>query len=206
MSPPIETNAAADTAQLAAPATTPDSGATRTFAGRDRRPRVDEVRTRICVPDGLFPLIIRAGDPPGWESASAMPGEGAPTKPGIDQPSGAETSPVRRETIGGIFADEMRRVVFQRSFARRRCSHFGDQGAIPGTPLACSACEPGARWAHLRMCLTCGSVGCCDSSPGLHAVGHFKESGHPVIRSIEPGEAWAWCYVDRAYLTLRNAA
>jgi uncharacterized UBP type Zn finger protein len=51
-------------------------------------------------------------------------------------------------------------------------------------------------WVHLRLCLTCGRVGCCDSSPHRHATGHFKESGHPVVRSFEPGEFWRWCYVD----------
>ena len=49
---------------------------------------------------------------------------------------------------------------------------------------------------HLRMCLGCGNVACCDSSAGRHASRHFKESGHPVMRSIEPGEEWRWCYVD----------
>lgn len=104
-----------------------------------------------------------------------------------------------------FFTDEMRRVVFQRSFAHRRCTHLTDVPAAPKPPLACPACERDAsRWVHMRMCVTCGSVGCCDSSPGLHALAHFKETGHPVMRSIEPGEAWAWCYVDRAYLTLRE--
>ena len=51
-------------------------------------------------------------------------------------------------------------------------------------------------WAHLRMCLSCGHVGCCDSSPGRHAAAHFTATGHPVMRSVEPGEAWRWCYVD----------
>jgi uncharacterized UBP type Zn finger protein len=55
----------------------------------------------------------------------------------------------------------------------------------------------GMRWVHLRMCLTCGHVGCCDSSPGRHATGHFERSGHPLIRSAEPGESWVWCYVDQ---------
>jgi uncharacterized UBP type Zn finger protein len=52
-------------------------------------------------------------------------------------------------------------------------------------------------WAHLRMCLTCGHVACCDSSPHHHATAHYKESGHEVMRSFEPGEQWRWCYVDQ---------
>jgi CPA1 family monovalent cation:H+ antiporter len=56
------------------------------------------------------------------------------------------------------------------------------------------------------MCLSCGSIGCCDSSKSKHARGHFAATGHPVIRSIEGDEDWAWCYVDRAYLTLSRAS
>lgn len=69
--------------------------------------------------------------------------------------------------------------------------------AAPRTPDACEEClRDGTRWVHLRLCLGCGHVGCCDSSVGRHANGHFHETRHPVIRSIEPGEAWRWCYVD----------
>jgi uncharacterized UBP type Zn finger protein len=56
----------------------------------------------------------------------------------------------------------------------------------------------GQEWVHLRLCLTCGHVGCCDSSPGKHATGHYHASEHPVIRSFEPGEDWGYCYVDDA--------
>jgi hypothetical protein len=54
----------------------------------------------------------------------------------------------------------------------------------------------GASWVHLRLCLTCGHVGCCDSSPNRHASAHQRLTGHPIVRSFEPGEDWAWCYVD----------
>ncbi|HUQ05224.1 MAG TPA: UBP-type zinc finger domain-containing protein [Kofleriaceae bacterium] len=60
----------------------------------------------------------------------------------------------------------------------------------------CVDCIPiHGRWVHLRVCLTCGHVGCCDSSPNKHATKHFHSTGHTVIRSYEPGETWAWCYV-----------
>jgi len=63
--------------------------------------------------------------------------------------------------------------------------------------LGCQEClELGARWVHLRLCLTCGHVGCCDDSPNRHATKHFHATQHPVIKSFEPGEDWAWCYVD----------
>ncbi|MET8800439.1 Na+/H+ antiporter [Nocardia sp. NPDC004568] len=64
-------------------------------------------------------------------------------------------------------------------------------------PDVCAQCvAEGLTWVHLRMCLTCGNIGCCDSSPGNHAAGHYASTEHPVMRSVEPGEAWRWCYVD----------
>ncbi len=64
----------------------------------------------------------------------------------------------------------------------------------------CEECLPiGQSWVHLRKCLVCGHVGCCDSSVGKHAAKHYHATEHPVIRTNEPGENWSWCYVDRAY-------
>lgn len=83
------------------------------------------------------------------------------------------------------------------------CSHLADAAACdepaPITPDGCEEClAEGQPWVHLRLCLTCGHVGCCDSSPGQHGTKHFQATGHPVMRSIEPGEAWRWCFVDDA--------
>lgn len=68
----------------------------------------------------------------------------------------------------------------------------------PASTEGCVQCLAigNTNWVHLRMCLTCGNVGCCDSSPYQHATKHFNETSHPVIRSFEPGESWRWCYVD----------
>jgi uncharacterized UBP type Zn finger protein len=67
----------------------------------------------------------------------------------------------------------------------------------PSTLEGCEDClATGGRWVHLRMCLSCGHVGCCDSSPNRHATKHAHGSGHPIVQSIEPGESWRWCYVD----------
>jgi uncharacterized UBP type Zn finger protein len=79
------------------------------------------------------------------------------------------------------------------------CGHL-DSIAIDRTATrVCEDCVPtGDRWVHLRMCMTCGYVGCCDSSKNKHATRHFRESAHPLMRSIEPGERWIWCYVDEA--------
>jgi Zn-finger in ubiquitin-hydrolases and other protein len=70
---------------------------------------------------------------------------------------------------------------------------------IPG----CEDCLAlGDSWVHLRMCMTCGKIGCCDSSPNRHATRHAGASGHPIIRSAEPGEDWSWCYVDEVAFVL----
>jgi len=79
------------------------------------------------------------------------------------------------------------------------CEHLRQAARVARarTPGACEEClRDGTTWVHLRLCLACGHVGCCDSSIGKHATAHFHETGHPVMRSAEPGEAWRWCYVD----------
>lgn len=78
------------------------------------------------------------------------------------------------------------------------CDHASSRlVVIPEAERVCPQCvASGDRWVHLRVCMTCGHVGCCDSSPNQHASAHFRNSGHPVIRSLEPGETWGWCYVD----------
>ena len=88
------------------------------------------------------------------------------------------------------------------------CTHL-DQILItaPGEADSCEECARiGGRWLHLRVCLTCGHVGCCDSSPNKHASAHAIEAGHPVIRSAEPGESWCWCYEDQVAFELDQAA
>ncbi|MCX6400360.1 MAG: Na+/H+ antiporter [Propionibacteriales bacterium] len=77
------------------------------------------------------------------------------------------------------------------------CEHLAAATLLdPPADLVCPGCvADGARWVALRMCLTCGHVGCCDSSPARHATAHFRESQHPVMRSVEPGEDWRWCFV-----------
>lgn len=79
------------------------------------------------------------------------------------------------------------------------CEHLAAAGdAQPQTTEGCQDCltEGRADWVHLRLCLTCGHVGCCDSSPRRHATAHANATAHPVVRSFEPGERWRWCYVD----------
>lgn len=78
------------------------------------------------------------------------------------------------------------------------CEHLSKAGDPPAlTPEGCAEClASGGRWVHLRRCLDCGHVGCCDSSPSKHASAHFRETGHPVMQSFERGESWRWCFAD----------
>jgi uncharacterized UBP type Zn finger protein len=85
------------------------------------------------------------------------------------------------------------------------CTHL-DHILITQLPEAVDGCQDclasGGLWLHLRICLECGHVGCCDDSPGRHATAHSRSTGHPIIRSLEPGEDWSWCYVDELALSI----
>ena len=81
------------------------------------------------------------------------------------------------------------------------CSHLDQARMVEPRSGGCEEClRQGMEWVHLRLCLTCGHVGCCDSSEGRHAYGHFDETGHPIVRSHEPGEIWSWCWIDEVEL------
>ncbi|WP_240746823.1 UBP-type zinc finger domain-containing protein [Cryptosporangium phraense] len=77
------------------------------------------------------------------------------------------------------------------------CVHIDEAKDTQPRANGCEEClKIGGYWVHLRTCLECGHVGCCDSSPNKHASAHFHEDKHPVVRSAEPGESWKWCFVD----------
>jgi hypothetical protein len=78
------------------------------------------------------------------------------------------------------------------------CSHLDQIADVePDSTEGCSDClKIGSRWVHLRMCMICGHVACCDDSPNRHATAHHRATAHPIIRSLEPGEDWYWCYED----------
>jgi uncharacterized UBP type Zn finger protein len=86
-----------------------------------------------------------------------------------------------------------------------RCSHL-DAVKITELPESSDGCvdclATGDPWCHLRICLSCGHVGCCDDSPNRHASAHAAATGHPLIRSIQPGEDWSWCFVDETALRI----
>jgi hypothetical protein len=86
-----------------------------------------------------------------------------------------------------------------------QCSHL-DSVELLEPPAEIEGCEEclaaGTSWVHLRMCQTCGHIGCCDSSTGKHATAHHRATGHPIVRSAEPGEDWSWCYADEVMMRL----
>lgn len=86
------------------------------------------------------------------------------------------------------------------------CGHLDQiQVAVPGEVAGCEEClRIGSRWVHLRVCRSCGKVGCCDSSPNRHATKHAAASRHPIVSSLERGEDWSWCYLDEVAFVVNS--
>jgi len=82
------------------------------------------------------------------------------------------------------------------------CGHLDQiKNVKPRTPNGCEEClKMGDSWVHLRLCMSCGHVGCCDQSKNKHATKHFHSSGHPIIKSFEPDEDWMYCYPDDLFM------
>jgi uncharacterized UBP type Zn finger protein len=89
--------------------------------------------------------------------------------------------------------------------SEKTCTHLSTITVteLPASTDGCAEClAQGGVWLHLRICLECGHVGCCDDSPSRHATAHQQSTGHPIIRSLEPGEEWSWCYIDQIGMVL----
>jgi monovalent cation/hydrogen antiporter len=125
--------------------------------------------------------------------------------------SGTADDEVLRDVLGALDVEEslldrlddkqfeIERELTARNEGKELCAHLGEApiAVRPNTPEGCEEClRNGTHWVHLRLCLYCGHVGCCDSSPERHATRHFEQVKHPVLRSFEPGESWRWCFVD----------
>ena len=81
------------------------------------------------------------------------------------------------------------------------CGHLDQVRSVTPSADGCEDClRIGAEWVHLRLCLSCGHVGCCDNSPNRHATAHYQGTTHPLVRSAEPGEEWGFCYPDDLYM------
>ena len=85
------------------------------------------------------------------------------------------------------------------------CSHLDGIRDVTPSARGCEEClKIGSRWVHLRVCRTCGHVGCCDDSPNRHATKHFRATGHPIIEGYDPPEGWGWCHVDEVFFDLSD--
>jgi uncharacterized UBP type Zn finger protein len=88
-----------------------------------------------------------------------------------------------------------------------QCTHL-DHVHLTQLPESVDGCQEclatGGKWLHLRICLECGHVGCCDDSPNRHATAHANETSHPIIRSLEPSEEWSWCYIDQVAMLIQG--
>lgn len=97
--------------------------------------------------------------------------------------------------------DRIRNVRENDTLPDQGCQHRDQIREVSPSAEGCEDClKTGDPWVHLRMCLTCGYVGCCDNSPNRHATKHYRATGHPLITSFEPGEDWIWCYLDKALI------
>jgi uncharacterized UBP type Zn finger protein len=83
----------------------------------------------------------------------------------------------------------------------KQCTHKNQIRRVKPSANGCEEClKTGDEWVHLRLCLSCGHVGCCDSSKNRHATKHFQAAGHPIMQSMQSGEDWRWCFVDQVFV------
>lgn len=128
---------------------------------------------------------------PGGETETGMAAAGSPPSPG---PAAAPSSAAGRRRAGAVRLTARQR-------AHPGCPHAAATAEVVPSAAGCEECLAlGDTWAHLRICMGCGHVGCCDESKNKHATEHYHSTGHPVVRSLEPGESWAWCYTDQTML------
>ena len=93
--------------------------------------------------------------------------------------------------------DTQQKVTLETHVSKAECAHLDQIRPVFPSAAGCEDClRTGDSWVHLRICMTCGHMGCCDSSPNQHATKHHHQTGHPIVRSMEPGEDWGWCYAD----------
>lgn len=105
---------------------------------------------------------------------------------------------MREDSSGYVrLSEKLRESISQSDSDSIGCEHLGQVKDVKPSAGGCEDClKTGDEWVYLRLCLTCGHVGCCDNSKNKHATRHFHDTGHPVIASYEPGEKWLWCYTD----------
>jgi CPA2 family monovalent cation:H+ antiporter-2 len=135
--------------------------------------------------------LFRAPNQPGRKNAETVLIDG----------KGLPGAPIKGKTGESKFVDTEKAVEFKSKIDESVCGHLKQIRPVFPSADGCEDClRIGDSWVHLRICLSCGHTGCCDSSKNKHAAAHFQECAHPIIKSLEPGEEWAWCYSDDTYL------
>jgi monovalent cation:H+ antiporter-2, CPA2 family len=187
----------------------PDCLARRTVTIRAGAPAVGLTMGRLPLfAEGLRREGTDRGKPPGDEVIQA--GDEVVLAGTAD--AFAQAAPLFREAsldplaLAEATADTRTMVDTERTIelhpsSRARCGHVAQIQRVHPSARGCEDClRIGDTWVHLRICMICGHVGCCDSSPNKHATAHFHAAGHPIMRSVEPGETWGWCFVDQEEL------
>lgn len=101
-----------------------------------------------------------------------------------------------------LIASKIQALAAKNEIDTQGCVHIGEIQDVTPSAVGCENClKSGDTWVNLRLCLTCGHVGCCDNSKNTHATRHYHETEHPMIVSFEPGEEWVWCYPDAVTLS-----
>lgn len=99
--------------------------------------------------------------------------------------------------------DSIRRHISSGTLNEKECAHRDQIRKVAPAASGCQEClEMGDTWVHLRMCMICGHVGCCNDSKNKHASAHFQTTQHPIMKSLEPGEDWLWCFIDETKVSL----
>jgi CPA2 family monovalent cation:H+ antiporter-2 len=146
-------------------------------------------------------FILQAGDEVVLHGTSAAFARSAPLF--RSQPESlfeVDSSPAIPDNNGGIDTEQILELKTDPA-ASLSCAHLKMARAVMPSARGCEEClQLGDTWVHLRICMTCGHVGCCDSSKNKHASKHYPATDHPIIKSLEQGEDWAWCYADETYL------
>ena len=135
---------------------------------------------------------------------AALRDEGVPATPvvvcnipGACAPDGTPLRPAVEERAMRRRIDTHQKVTLETHVSKAECGHLDQIQPVFPSAAGCEDClRTGDSWVHLRICMTCGHMGCCDSSPNRHATKHHHSTGHPIVRSMEPGEEWGWCYAD----------
>jgi CPA2 family monovalent cation:H+ antiporter-2 len=147
-------------------------------------------------------FILQAGDELVLRGTAAAFAASAPLfRPQTTTPINGDSEPATPINSKGIDTEQVIKLETDPNASPASCTHLKMARAVMPSARGCEEClQMGDTWVHLRICMTCGHVGCCDSSKNKHASKHYPATDHPIIKSLERGEDWAWCYADETYL------